>query len=206
MSKRGLLKAGGLSLALGLGLLAWTLAQPGPSRASLPVSLPAEDERPLLPGYQAAGLDRLSAFRYFTPGLDEDGTVPRRVPKDIQALDQQKVAVRGFMVPAEFDGDDLRSFMLVKTRMVCCYGRIPRLNEWVMVLVPPGLRVAYTPDIPVRAYGRLSVGEVMEDGMSMGLYRLAADSVDQPQEPWGQRLSHWLASGLGRLIHAWRAS
>jgi len=42
--------------------------------------------------------------------------------------------------------------------------------------------------------------------MSMGLYRLAAQSVDQPHEPWGQRLSHWLANGLGRLIHAWRAS
>jgi hypothetical protein len=205
MSKRALIKACGLALALSLGLLAWALAQPEPQRASLPLDLPSEG-KPLLPGYQDAGLDRLSAFRYFTPGVDEEGSVPWRVPKAIQALDQQQVAVQGFMVPAEFDGDDLRSFMLVKTRMVCCYGRIPRLNEWVMVLVPPGLRVAYTPDVPVRAYGKLSVGEVMEDGMSMGLYRLAAQSVEQPREPWGQRLNHWLANGLGRLIHAWRAS
>jgi hypothetical protein len=196
--RRPLLKAGSLALVLGLGTLALLVAQPQPPAAG--VSLPA-DPQPLKPGYQDASLERLSAFRYFTPGVDDPGTVPRRLPKAIQALDKQEVAVLGFMVPAEFDGDDMRSFMLVKTRMVCCYGRIPRLNEWVMVLVPPGLRVAYTPDVPVRAYGRLSVGEVTEDGMSMGLYRLAAESVEQPRDPWTRRLNHWLAGRLDQLLH-----
>jgi hypothetical protein len=156
--------------------------------------------------FKALTLEELSSFRYFTPGVDDEReAVPRRLPARIRALDGVLASVEGFMVPAEFDGETLQSFMLVKTRMVCCFGRVPRLNEWVMVTVPPGLQVFYTPDVPVRVQGRLAVGETQENGLSMGLYRLAAQHVDQPKKPWGKRLNWWLAERLRRAALWWRS-
>jgi len=40
------------------------------------------------------------------------------------------VAVTGFMLPTKMDKGLVTEFLLVKESMMCCYGVMPKINEW----------------------------------------------------------------------------
>jgi len=103
---------------------------------------------------------------------------PSKVPEDVRAFDGQRVEITGFMNPIEFDGDGVKSFALTAIPGGCCYGAIPRLNEWVVVQMPGEERAEYAYYDPVTIFGVLSVGELYEDSTVLSLYRMTPDKID----------------------------
>lgn len=134
--------------------------------------LPAAPAPPPDP-YQELTFKSLGGFPY-EPG--KSGPLPDRVTR----FNGKKVEMTGFMVPVDMDEHGVASFVLVKDQMMCCYGVAPALNEWIFVSVLK--RVPVSMDRPVSVFGTLDVGEDVEDGEVLSLYRLHADRVDVPQD------------------------
>ena len=126
-------------------------------------------------GYENVGFDRLAAFSY-TPPETETAKPTDQIPEKIRALDQKKVAVTGFMLPTKMDKGLVTEFLLVKDPMMCCYGVMPRINEWIVVKMVGG-GVKPLMDIPITFEGKLKVGEMFENGYLTGLYLLEGEKM-----------------------------
>jgi hypothetical protein len=146
------------------------------------LALRAADDKPNADGYETVGFDRLASYTFTPP--EADAATPNapppsganQIPDRIKALDQQKVAVTGFMLPVKMDGGLVKEFLLVKDPMMCCYGVMPKLNEWVVVkMVGKGVKALM--DIPITFEGKLRVGEMYENGYLTGVYLLEGDKM-----------------------------
>ena len=126
-------------------------------------------------GYENVGFDRLASFNY-TPPETETAGPSNQIPDRIKALDQKKVAVTGFMLPTKMDKGLVTEFLLVKDPMMCCYGVMPRINEWIVVKMVTG-GVKPLMDIPITFEGKLKVGEMFENGYLTGVYLLEGDKM-----------------------------
>ena len=126
-------------------------------------------------GYENVGFDRLAAYSY-TPPETETAGPSNQIPDRIKALDQKKVAVTGFMLPTKMDKGLVTEFLLVKDPMMCCYGVMPRINEWIVVKMVTG-GVKPLMDIPITFEGKLKVGEMFENGYLTGVYLLEGDKM-----------------------------
>ena len=141
-------------------------------------------DAPKADGYQAVGFDRLASYTFTPP--DYDPTVPNakppsgadQIPAAIKALDQQKVAVTGYMLPTKMDKGLVVEFLLVKDPMMCCYGVMPKINEWVVVKMT-GAGVKPLMDVPITFEGRLKVGEMYENGYLTGIYLLEGERMGE---------------------------
>jgi hypothetical protein len=125
-------------------------------------------------GYEAVGFDRLASYSYTPPEADAKPT--DQIPAKIKALDQKKVAVTGFMLPTKMDKGLVTEFLLVKDAMLCCYGAMPKVNEWVVVKMN-GAGVKPLMDLPITFEGKLRVGEMFENGYLTGVYLLEGDRM-----------------------------
>ncbi len=159
-----------LSLRLAVLLFAGVLA--------LRAAEPAKGEE-----YPRVGFDRLASFNFTPPDSDNGpATQPDKsndqIPAAIKALDQQKVAVTGFMLPVKMDGGLVKEFLLVKDPMMCCYGVMPKVTEWVVVKMT-GAGVKPLMDVPITFLGKLRVGEIMENGYLTGIYLLEGEKLGE---------------------------
>jgi hypothetical protein len=125
-------------------------------------------------GYENVGFDRLAAFEYTPP--ETETAVKDQIPAKIKALDQRKVAVTGFMLPTKMDKGLVKEFLLVKDAMMCCYGAMPKVNEWIVVKMN-GAGVKPLMDLPITFEGKLRVGEMFENGYLTGVYLLEGDRL-----------------------------
>lgn len=162
---------------------------PLPSAAPSPQTNTEENVAPASPAeagdYKIVAFDELAGFEYWpysTPeGENSDSNTPENaniIPDKIKALDGQRVAVTGFMVPIEIRNGKIYSFMLVRNQMACCFGMPVSPNEWIDVEMANKNPAKYLPDIPLMARGVISVGEKKtEDGMVISIYRMVADDV-----------------------------
>ncbi|MBI1290308.1 DUF3299 domain-containing protein [bacterium] len=122
----------------------------------------------------------LATYRYTLPEPGdlkrEDTELPARfrgqIPARIRELNEQDVVLTGFVVPLEVEKGKLKSFVLVRNQMMCCYGVVPEINEWVHVIGEGSYRAPFVQDVPIRAYGKLEVGERIRGGQVMSVYRL----------------------------------
>ena len=130
--------------------------------------------------FEEVGFDRLGGFpinvtqlMYSSQNSDgQPSEVDEQIPEPIRKCDGQRVAVSGFMLPLKFDKGLVTEFLLLKSQALCCYGAIPRINEWIVVNTK-GTRA--TMDRPIVVRGRLRVGETREDGLLTGIYRMEAE-------------------------------
>lgn len=131
--------------------------------------------------YEAVGFDRLASFTYTPPDYDTttpDTPPPKtdQIPAAIKALDQRKVTVTGFMLPVKMEGGLVKEFLLVKDAMMCCYGVMPKVNEWIVVkMVGKGVKPLM--DVPIAFEGKLRVGEMYENAYLTGIYLLEGDRL-----------------------------
>src|SRR5688572_26315182 len=122
---------------------AGTLPAPPPAVAAMTgVALASEappvDPPELVDGYQEVRFDLLTSFEYEwspTTGISSDGAL-ERIPAEVRKLGGTKVLIRGYMQPIEFDRDGVRAFLLTNIPGGCCFGMVPRLNEWIEVTLP----------------------------------------------------------------------
>lgn len=126
----------------------------------------------------------LSEFDYEVPNpMESDGLTDKdvaemnkQIPDTIKRLNQKQVAVKGFMVPVDFAEGKITSFILTNNMMMCCFGIIPWYNEWVFVEMEEGC--AFYDNMPISVAGVIDVGEEIEDGFLLSLYRMKGKKVE----------------------------
>ena len=117
----------------------------------------------------------LDALVYPEEYEDEDVTFPDR----IRALDGEKVALTGYMIATEWEDSKVKSFMLVRDLMACCFGGNPEADEWVDVLMVEG-GCDYIEYIPVVTRGVFQIqGVADEAGYATGAFQMEATDVKE---------------------------
>jgi len=102
---------------------------------------------------------------------------PDQIPAEVLAYDGREVELEGYMLVSRFAHGQVLGFELSRHYMGCCFGRAPRLNEWVVIDVPEGVEARIGATMRVR--GQLEVGELAgEDGWVESVYRMRAESID----------------------------
>ncbi len=135
-----------------------------------------------IPGYKNIGFDLLSGYEFKLNESLVNQTSPSiqqktQIPDLVTSLHQQKVAIRGFILPLKTEESKTTEFLLMRNQNLCCFGSIPRINEWITVRYPPGAKPLL--DRACTVLGRIEVGEFRDNGVLVDIYRLNADLVQQ---------------------------
>lgn len=140
--------------------------------------------------YKKVTFRALGSYAYDVPDPQEirESADPTKVPVDqvpaeIKGLDGDEVVLAGFMVPIELTRDgEVVSFALTQDQTFCCYGVPPKMHQWVMVEMADGETAPFSNDLPVATFGKLTVGEEIEDGYVLSLYRMEGTRVVDARE------------------------
>lgn len=155
-------------------------------------TLAAFSEPPkLVNGFLGVGFDRLSAFTFeVTDDILQSGSTnaaqvasrtAEQIPKSVMSFDQKRIALKGFMLPLKVEGGKVTEMLIMRDQSMCCYGAVPKINEWVSVkMVGEGVRPVM--DQAITLYGKLYVGEMRENGYLVGIYRMDGERIDGPAE------------------------
>jgi hypothetical protein len=164
-------------------LLALLLAALVPLRADMAAPVKSPE---LVDGYMKLGFDRLAAYKFipptFDPAADPKASPPtgeEQIPAEVKDWGGKKAIITGFMLPVKMDKGLVTEFLLVKDPMMCCYGQVPNMNEWVVVHMKQGVRPLM--DIPISFYGQLKVGAMFENGYLTGIYLLEGEKMGDVQ-------------------------
>lgn len=164
---------------------------PAPAQPAAAAKPAAEPEMPKSAegDFMPVTFATLSSYYYEVPGLEEPAatktpataTPQDQIPEPIKKLNEKKIAVQGFMVPTDLKNGKSQNFLLVKDQSLCCFGRMPRMNEWISVRTKPGKGARVVQDQPITVFGSLSVGEQKDPtGEVLSIYRIEADDVAGP--------------------------
>jgi len=153
------------------------LAQPLVTRAGAPEQTD---------GYVKLGFDRLAAYKFNPPAFDpaaspnaKPPTGEEQIPDDVKHFSGKKAMVTGFMLPVKMENGLVTEFLLVKDPMMCCYGQVPNMNEWIVVKMKQGVKPLM--DLPISFYGELKVGAMFENGYMTGIYLLEGEKMGEVQ-------------------------
>ena len=156
------------------------------AKAASKKALESVDEPDEIDGYQVVGFDELAKFKYEVP--DDPITDPKAkaileknvIPEKIRALDRKKIAVRGYMLPLRVEEGLITEFLVLRDQSACCFGAVPKINEWISVRMPKGKGVKPVMDVPIYFFGKLKVGEVLENDYLVGIYEMDGDKIGGP--------------------------
>ena len=112
----------------------------------------------------------------FLGGFDYDEG--RDIPEPVMVLNGEVVQVIGFMLPVDFDSGRVNSFLLMNSRAACCFGVMPRANEFIYVEMPDGVTTKFMTDMPINVSGKLGIGE---DNLVGSLYSMDALSIKKAE-------------------------
>ena len=165
-------------------------ALPSPSVAVATPAAPIAAKGNDRPGdYLVVGFEKLSSFNFDVPDESPIGTnktvvavapkPPEQIPPAVLALDKKFVSLKGFMLPLKVENGLITELLIMRDQSMCCYGAVPRINEWVSVKMT-GKGVKPIMDQAVTMYGRLHVGEVRENGYLVGIYTMDGDKITGP--------------------------
>lgn len=101
------------------------------------------------------------------------------LPDDVQALDGIQIRTRGFLIFLEAD-----LFLVVRELWDHHFGSPPDLHEAIVATVDPVVR-RYA-ECPTIVQGTLYVGEEIEDGYVVSLFRMMVDSVEVDVDAVGE--------------------
>ncbi len=134
--------------------------------------------------YVVVGFDRLASFNYDVPDAPatnaaQQATLKAQIPEPVKTLDRRKVAVKGYMLPLKVEGGLITELLIMRDQSMCCYGTVPKINEWVSVkMIGKGVKPVM--DEPITIFGTLKVGEIFENGYLVGLYEMDGDRLGGP--------------------------
>lgn len=131
------------------------------------------------------GFDKLASFTYEMP--DDLGNTNQinaarpasQIPEAVRAFDRKSVALKGFMLPLKVEGGLVTELLIMRDQSMCCYGAVPKINEWVSVKMT-GKGVKPIMDQPITMFGTLHVGEIRENGYLVGIYQLDGEKMAGP--------------------------
>lgn len=170
-------------------------AIPAPSIAPLPKidnKKPNEktlaEPKLLTNGFLQVSFDWLASFDYEIPPEESAKTVPEntenasQIPQKIRNLDEKEIALKGFMLPLKMEKGRVTEFLIMRDQSMCCYGTVPKINEWVSVKMKEKGAKPVMEQI-ITMFGKLSVGEIREDGYLVGIYEMEGYRMDGPKDP-----------------------
>lgn len=133
----------------------------------------------------SVGFEKLASFPYELPeGPVDTNTVAQskaaeQIPATIKALNNQFISLKGFMLPLKVEKGLVTELLIMRDQSMCCYGTVPRINEWVSVkMVGQGVKPIM--DQAVTLFGKLKVGEMYENGYLVGIYALDGERMAGP--------------------------
>jgi hypothetical protein len=147
------------------------------------VRLPAAAARRFEPlGYQPVNFTLLARFFLTVPETGSDAekwaAVRAQIPDDVKAMEGQKVAIAGFMLPVTLENGRSREFLLLRTQSACCFGMVPRVNELIIVKMPaPGM--APKVDVPVVVGGRMRLKWIGDGGQLTAIYEMEGERAER---------------------------
>lgn len=98
-------------------------------------------------------------------------------PERIRALDGEKVALTGYMIPLLWKDTTVPNFMLVRDLMSCCFGGAPRPDEWTDVKMK-GEGAGYWSYVPVVTRGIFRLAGIADEaGYAAGAYSIEGQDV-----------------------------
>lgn len=138
-------------------------------------------EKPKTEGYKYIEIGDLASFDYYTPlpgeKVDPKLLATRSIPEEIKKLNGQKVSLMGFMMPVRVDDEgNVEEFALNGNYDMCFYGAPAQLNQWVHVKMAPGVKARFSHN-PTTVSGTLEVGELIQDGEVISIYRMTGDKA-----------------------------
>ena len=138
--------------------------------------------------YLTVGFDQLASYTFeMSDELIEAKGDPKaltaktngQIPEKIRGLNEKTVAVKGYMLPLKVAHGAVTEFLLMRDQSMCCFGTVPKINEWVSVKTT-GKGLKPIMDEPVTIFGRLHVGEIRENGYLVGIYRMDGEKLAGP--------------------------
>ena len=101
---------------------------------------------------------------------------PEVLPEGVKALQQQRIRIRGYMLPS-FQQKGLTQFVLVRDNQECCFGPGAALHDCVVVRMVPGRTADFTIR-PVAVTGLFRVEELRGPGGGhLAIYALDGEEV-----------------------------
>lgn len=98
-----------------------------------------------------------------------------KLPEDVQRWNGKLVKAQGFMNPTQ-QARDLTTFLLVKDRASCCFGKRPQINHYIEVKLKPGTTANWSSD-PVTIQGVIKVDDRWDGDWQLGLYWMEGAEV-----------------------------
>jgi hypothetical protein len=135
---------------------------------------------PVVNGYLKLNFYWLSSYDFVRPLSDappgpggKQATGEEQIPPAIKKWDGRMATLTGFMVPTNFKDGKTTEIVLTANLMLCCYGTVPKVNDWVLVRIPSGTDVVQ--DQPITFRGKFHVGAQIDDGILTAVYEMDAD-------------------------------
>jgi len=119
-----------------------------------------------LPEAEPLAFQSLGAFEY---------TDKMKLPSDVIRWNGKLVKATGFINPTS-QARNLSTFLLVKDRASCCFGKRPQINHYIEVKLRPGTSADYSSD-PITIQGILKVEDRWDGDWQLGLYWMEAAEV-----------------------------
>ncbi len=146
----------------------------------------AEDAPDEIDGYKVVGFAEISDFKFEVP--DDPASDPKakaileknEIPETVRALDKKKIAIKGYMLPLRVEEGLITEFLVLRDQSACCFGAVPKINEWISVRMPKGKGVKPVMDVPIYFFGTLKVGEVLENDYLVGIYEMDGHKIGGP--------------------------
>ena len=146
----------------------------------------AEDAPDEIDGYKVVGFAEISDFKFEVP--DEPASDPKakaileknEIPETVRALDKKKIAIKGYMLPLRVEEGLITEFLVLRDQSACCFGAVPKINEWISVRMPKGKGVKPIMDVRITFFGVLKVGEALESGYLVGIYEMDGHKLGGP--------------------------
>ncbi len=129
--------------------------------------------------------EQLSNFKYDTYDVYDEVNGGRPltrsddvIPPQVKALDGQRIAAKGFIMPLRLKKGLVTEFLLFRDQAACCFEPAAKMNHYIRVTMAgkgfePGSQLTHI----VR--GTLRVGEIYVQGYLTGIYQMTAVNVEE---------------------------
>ena len=163
-----------------------TAQSPQAGRPAAPPSNAVDHTPQGIDGYHVEDLQQLTKYTFKVP--DDPVTEPaakemlagNEIPEDVQALNKQKIALKGYMLPLRTEDGKVVEFLVMANQALCCFGAVPKITEYVSVRMPEGRGVNELQDIPITVFGTFKVGAIVENDYVVGLYEMTGHLLNGP--------------------------
>jgi hypothetical protein len=135
--------------------------------------------------YRWLSYQQLASFRFNVtdemsrPEADPLAATARvldQIPSEVKAMNEKAAALTGYMLPVKTSEGLVTDFMLLPNTLGCCYGRMPRINE-IIIVNTSGKGVKLLKDIPVSVLGTFHVGAIRNNNYLIGIYQMDCERV-----------------------------